>query len=225
MATSVFMILLLAVAASSSSVNMAAAGEKTGRPDCLRVDAVQARSAVIHWRQQQSSTKRLSHIVTPHTPSQYLQYITISVQVLCAGTYYEQPVNGSWAPAADYVTRYVPMEVHQLQLTHLKPNANYSCTVETEHIGPGRPCYFTTEIGRGGGGHVESDSHSERLSEFRARFNHMAATILLGGVLPMLLVGGCIGAIYLCMRYRAFRQKAKYMKQYQRYDSFLALVQ
>ena len=182
------------------------------RPDCLRVDRVQSAAAVIHWKPQ-TSTQRLNHIVRR---SSQLGFSPTEAppQVLCTGGYYKTPVNASWDPAVDFVTRYVPAEMHQLTLTNLKPNANYSCMVETERVGPGRPCHFSTNKQ---GAYVAADPDSDRLSSLRAKFNHMAATILLGGVLPMLLVGGCVGTIYLYMRYQSFRQKARHLKQYQRY--------
>ena len=136
------------------------------------------------------------------------------------GAYYKTPVNDSWDPAADFVTRYVPSEVHQLILTNLKPNANYSCTIETERAGPGRPCHFSTNEH---GGYVAGNPHSHK-SSFRAKFNHMLSTVLLCGVLPMLIIGGCGGAIYLHMRYKSFRQKARFLKQYQRYIQYCNLV-
>jgi hypothetical protein len=128
--------------------------------------------------------------------------------------YYKTLVNASWDPAADFKTYYVPSEVHQLTLTNLKHNANYSCTIETERAGPGRPCRFSTN---GHIGYFAANQDSDKLSNFRAKFNHMLHTVLLGGVLPMLIIGGCAGTIYLYMRYTSFRQKARHLRQYQRY--------
>lgn len=116
------------------------------------------------------------------------------MQILCTGTYHELLANGTLSPGADFVTRYVPMEVHNLTLSNLKPNSSYSCTVEAEGIGAGRPCHFITNRPNGYTV-VVSNERALKLSQFRASYNRMAASILLGGVLPLSLIGGCIGSI------------------------------
>lgn len=137
-------------------------------------------------------------------------------QVLCTGTYYEARANGTFSPAVDFIVRYVPMEIHQLDLHTLKPNCSYSCTVQAEGIGAGYPCHFITNAHKSHVSHVGS-IRDAKLSQFRAGYKNMMGSILLGGVLPMLLIASCVGAIYLAKKYQIFQQKADNLTKYQRY--------
>lgn len=134
-------------------------------------------------------------------------------QILCTGTYNETLGDGSIASAVDSRMYYIPMEVHQLGLLHLKPNSSYSCMVETEGIGVGRPCHFITN------GHNVIVGGPKSISQFQASHNHMTGSILLGGVLPMILIAGCVGAILLARKYQNIMSKKEQLKnfKYQRY--------
>lgn len=114
----------------------------------------------------------------------------------------------------DSVTRYVPMEVHHLALVNLKPNSSYSCVVEMEGLGVGRPCHFITN---GQNVAVVGVARAAKMSQFRSGYNHMAASILLGGVLPMMLIGGCVGAIILTRKYQSFQRRKEQFKKYHRH--------
>ena len=108
------------------------------------------------------------------------------------------------------------MEVHQLDLHTLKPNCSYSCTVQAEGIGAGHPCHFITNAHRSHMAGVSS-IRDAKLSQFRAGYKNMMTSIFLGGVLPLLLIAICVGAIYLGKKYQSFQQKADDLKKYQRY--------
>ena len=131
---------------------------------------------------------------------------------MCTGTYYETLENGTRVPGVDAVTRYVPMELHHLALVNLKPNCSYKCLVESEGIGAGEPCHFTTN--RQG---VDTATTGEaKLSQFRSGYKRMAASILFGGVLPLVAIGGCVGALILARKYQSFQNRRDQMKKYQR---------
>ena len=137
-----------------------------------------------------------------------------AIKILCTGTYYETLGNGTVALALDPVTRYVPMELHQLALVNLKPNCSYKCLIESDGIGAGRPCHFNTS-----GQNVNAAAAvngAAKLSQFRAGYKHMAGSILLGGVLPMVAIGSCVGAIVLARKYQNFKNRRQQMRKYQR---------
>lgn len=142
--------------------------------------------------------------------------IVFDHQILCTGTYYETLANGSISPAVDSMMFHVPMEVHQLALMNLKPNSSYSCVVETERIGVGRPCHFITN---GQNVTVGSATTAKSTSRFQASHNHMTGSILLGGVLPMVLIAGCVGAILLARKFQNIVWKKEQLKnlKYQRH--------
>ena len=103
------------------------------------------------------------------------------------------------------------MEVHHLDLYSLKPNASYSCTVEAEGIGAGRPCHFVTN-------RKEAVAGGEtRLTRFRTGYKRMASSLFLGGVLPLLLLAGCVGAVFLIRKYQSLQQRNDHLKKFQRF--------
>ena len=112
----------------------------------------------------------------------------------------------------DAVTRYVPMELHQLELVNLKPNCTYQCLVEAEGIGAGKPCHFTTN----GKNVAAAATGTAKLSQFRSGYKHMAASIVVGGVLPLVVIGGCVGVVILARKYQSFQNRKEQMKKYQR---------
>ena len=81
-----------------------------------------------------------------------------------------------------------------------------------EGIGAGKSCHFITNSDMASAGAVRA----AKLSQFRAGYNHMAASIMLGGVLPMVLIGGCIGAIMLARKYQSLQNRRQQLKKYQR---------
>lgn len=45
----------------------------------------------------------------------------------------------------------------------------------------------------------------------------MAASILLGGVLPLMLIGACVGAVILAKKYQVFQWRRNQLKMSRRY--------
>ena len=118
--------------------------------------------------------------------------------------------------SVDSVTHYVPMEVQQLSLTNLQPNCSYSCVVESERASVGVPCHFVTNGQKTKTVVNVGAARAAKVSRFRAGYSHMAASILLGGVLPMVLIGGCVGLIVLCKRFQGYQSRKEQIKKYQR---------